>query len=870
MRWSAHKDHAETRGSKRSDKYSSIEKLQDGELEQEEVENYKPRDGANRSHVVASVDGFCIKKSDSSELSEAIVSMLRWYRSATKCFVYLSAVSTEGVGHLDPPSWEPAFRKSKWFTRGWTLQELLAPRSVEFFCSKGFRLGDKRSLEGQLHEITGIAVSALRGDPLSGFGAEERMSWAKNRENKREEDTAYSLLGIFDVFMLPMYGEGRDNALDRLRDEIAKRSKKYRHRDEPVVLPDVERAHTLNNRSITVPCNGNSEFKDCMHRVNSQRPATPLDSLSVAVDAPFNSYSTQHEPTCLSGTRVDLLREIYEWAERLDGRGIFWLNGLAGTGKSTIARSVARTCFEKKCLGASFFFSRGGGDAGHAKKFKICDAITERGNVASRSLRDQWHHLVLRPLSKLEYNRTKPWYLLVIDALDECDDDSNIQIILSLLAEARSSKKVHLCEDSNFRVNKERSHEDLAHSCMQLMSKTLKQDICNLETPGMLVAGIDGGRVERSLPLDVQYACLYWIQHLQECGAEPRDNDQVHQFLQKHLLHWFEALGWMRKVSEGIHAIMSLESLARHSNCPRLSTFVHDAKRFFLCNRSAIEQAPLQIYFSALIFAPTNSIIKQQFKDYIPRWIRSLLSVESNWNALLRTLEGHSNVVTAVSFSPDGKIPAWASHVNTVLLWDASSGAACQTLEGLTAEITAIAFSPDGKTLASASYDQTVKLWDPILGSVKQRLKEHSGPVIIITFSPHGKRLASASRERTVRLWDTSLGTVLQTIQGHSNGVKAIVWSLDGKRLAATCHNSTVLLWDADSDRVFQTFKGHSGSVSAIAFSPDGKTLVSASNDGTVKIRDASLDAVLQNLVEHSDVVEAIAFSVDGKMIASA
>lgn len=119
------------------------------------------------------------------------------------------------------------------------------------------------------------------------------------------------------------------------------------------------------------------------------------------------------------------------------------------------------------------------------------------------------------------------------------------------------------CEDSNFRVNKERSHEDLAHSCMQLMSKTLKQDICNLETPGMLVAGIDGGRVERSLPLDVQYACLYWIQHLQECGAEPRDNDQVHQFLQKHLLHWFEALGWMRKVSEGIHAIMSLESLAR-------------------------------------------------------------------------------------------------------------------------------------------------------------------------------------------------------------------------------------------------------------------------------------------------------------------
>src|SRR6266576_4645838 len=85
-----------------------------------------------------------------------------------------------------------------------------------------------------------------------------------------------------------------------------------------------------------------------------------LSHLPCAVEAPFNSYAKQNSPPCLPNTRVDILREIYNWAEGQDGRCIFWLNGLAGTGKSTIARTVARRYFDQKCLGASFFFSRGG------------------------------------------------------------------------------------------------------------------------------------------------------------------------------------------------------------------------------------------------------------------------------------------------------------------------------------------------------------------------------------------------------------------------------------------------------------------------------------------------------------------------------
>lgn len=94
------------------------------------------------------------------------------------------------------------------------------------------------------------------------------------------------------------------------------------------------------------------------------------------------------------------------------------------------------------------------------------------------------------------------------------------------------------------------------------MSESLQQDICGLHAPGVLIAEIDSSRVERRLPPELQYACLYWIQHFHKSGARLHDGDQVHRFLREHLLHWLEALGWMQKVSEGIYAIASLESIA--------------------------------------------------------------------------------------------------------------------------------------------------------------------------------------------------------------------------------------------------------------------------------------------------------------------
>jgi hypothetical protein len=170
------------------------------------------------------VDSCCINKANFTELSAAINSMFRWYRNAAKCYVYLSDVSIGKHSRSSERLWEPAFRQSRWFNRGWTLQELLAPRLVEFFSRDTKRLGDKASLEQQIYEVTRIAVQALQGYPLSQFSDDERRSWAIKRETTIEEDQVYCLLGIFDVYLPLIYGEGKKNAFYRLQAEIDRRS----------------------------------------------------------------------------------------------------------------------------------------------------------------------------------------------------------------------------------------------------------------------------------------------------------------------------------------------------------------------------------------------------------------------------------------------------------------------------------------------------------------------------------------------------------------------------------------------------------------------------------------------------------------------
>ena len=111
-----------------------------------------------------------------------------------------------------------------------------------------------------------------------------------------------------------------------------------------------------------------------------------------------------------------------------------------------------------------------------------------------------------------------------------------------------------------FWVDEKEAHQNLAAGCIQLMSQTLKKDICEMHAPGSQASQVESSWIEKCLPPEVQYACLYWLQHLQRSGSQVHNGDKAHRFLQAHLLHWLEALGWMGKISEGIRAMLSLDA----------------------------------------------------------------------------------------------------------------------------------------------------------------------------------------------------------------------------------------------------------------------------------------------------------------------
>jgi hypothetical protein len=148
------------------------------------------------------IDTCCIDKTNNAELTEAINSMYNWYQEAGICFAYLADV---------PPSDDPytaeSYSTSKWFTRGWTLQELIRPSNVIFFASDWTRIGTKDTLSSVIFRITGIPERFLLGDDLREASVAQRMSWAAKRNTTRVEDIAYCLLGMFNIQMPLIYGE---------------------------------------------------------------------------------------------------------------------------------------------------------------------------------------------------------------------------------------------------------------------------------------------------------------------------------------------------------------------------------------------------------------------------------------------------------------------------------------------------------------------------------------------------------------------------------------------------------------------------------------------------------------------------------------
>ncbi|KAL2801694.1 hypothetical protein BJX63DRAFT_157636 [Aspergillus granulosus] len=397
-------------------------------------------------------------------------------------------------------------------------------------------------------------------------------------------------------------------------------------------------------------------------------------------------------------------------------------------------------------------------------------------------------------------------------------------------------------------------HLRLYQESLQNLSTRLGRNIYDLEDPAISAGEIATPPTDRDRLIDLRYSCTYWLDHFLESTSTSafeilKEYKVASDFFKEHLLHWLESLSLIGEVRHGIKGLKRLAHQQQQSPTEvglnvtsygknKWSIFGgRRASKLLLSKRSAgykhhqfifkeferfamsfgyiIQEAPLQTYGAALAFCPQAAESKELFwRERLDILERAFVMQEA-WDPCTQVLDGHTNWVSAVVFSPDGQTIASASNDHTIRLWDSVTGVKRHTLQGHTDWVHAVAFSPDGQTVASASNDHTVRLWNPATGVNRHTLQGHTAPVYAVAFSPDGQTVASASWDGTVWLWDPALGVKRHTLYGHTEFIRDVAFSLDGQTVASASGDHTIRLWDPATGVKRHTLEGHTNSVNA-------------------------------------------------------
>ncbi len=236
----------------------------------------------------------------------------------------------------------------------------------------------------------------------------------------------------------------------------------------------------------------------------------------------------------------------------------------------------------------------------------------------------------------------------------------------------------------------------------------------------------------------------------------------------------------------------------------------------------------------------------------------------------LRTFR-RSDELDAAAFSPDDKTLAAGGRDGAVVLWDLGTGRELRVLKGHARQVTAVAFSPDGRTVASGSDDHTIKLWDAGSGAEVRTLSAHRGDVTALAFSAGGRTLASASADRSIKLWDAGTGAELRTLSGHTDGVTSLAFCRTTSMLASGSWDGSVRLWDFAAGREARTLTGHASNVTTVACARDGRAVAaSGGSDHRINLWEVASGRELPPLAGEARTVDTLAFSPDGRVLASA
>ncbi|KAF3288102.1 hypothetical protein TWF132_008080 [Orbilia oligospora] len=458
--------------------------------------------------------------------------------------------------------------------------------------------------------------------------------------------------------------------------------------------------------------------------------------------------------------------------------------------------------------------------------------------------------------------------------------ESYVYIIHQSAMDFLSSKGIGLLLPNNeWRTE---SHRMIFSQSLKVLSDTLRRDIYNLKELDFSTTNISTPDPDPLVP--IRYSCIYWIDHFglvkpSQSDVNSQEEKSILVFLKGHFLHWLEALSLIGKIQEGIRVILLLESFTEAKNTSDIHNFVYDARRFILSFRSMIQETPLQTYYSALSFAPQQSLVRQQFKSDIFHPI-DIRPAQQEWGGLLQTLTTPGFQLDCLAISPDNKIISF-SNGDRIKIQDLLTGTILRQGKNDWDSTWEVAISPNGNRVLTISAHDDTGIWDITTGSF-HKIYRHVAVNYMFkfaAFSVDGEKLLMVLKVGRARYCIE----ICTTIAGETGeccylDANSLALSSDGRRVAYIA-NGVLKIWDLAAERnlaSFQNLKIDGGPFDSncepkilISFSPDDKLIALAFKD-TIRLLDTATGKVRGTLQQYRSLITSIWFSPNSTLIACA